>query len=155
MRTFNAKISGGDGAQDSRGRFRLCPSLCTSFVRNSNSEVGRLVLGIKYPQPKFSAESAQGGLHPDSYRSRVSSPTSTTGKIRPGSYGSRTSHLTFIAGGLRPDSYGNRAPIATSTPGGLCPDSYGSRAPPTTPTSRGALLGLLREPGFVANVNRR
>ena len=52
------------------------------------------MLGIKYPQPKSSAESAPGGLRPDSYGNRTPIVSSTSGGLRPDSYGSRTPPTT-------------------------------------------------------------
>ena len=80
--TFNAKIYGGGRVRDSRGQLLLY--LCTSFIRNSNSEVGGLMLGTKYPQPKFSTESAPRGLRPDSYGSRAPPTTPTSRGTSPG-----------------------------------------------------------------------
>ena len=45
------------------------------------------MLGMKYPQPKPSAESATAQLRPDSYGSRAPPPTSE--QLCPDSYGSR------------------------------------------------------------------
>ena len=74
-RTFNAKISGGGRAQDSRGQLRLCQSLCTSFIRNSNSKVGGLVLGIKYPPAEVCVRSDPPGILPTSdLRRHLSEP---------------------------------------------------------------------------------
>ena len=71
-------------------------------------------------------------LHPDSYGSRTSSPTSTAGRLHPDSYGSQTLSPTLNVGRLHPDSYGNRM-----TTGRLHPDSYGSwTSSPTLATGR-------------------
>ena len=75
MRAFNARISEGDRAQDSRGQLRLWKFLYTFFIRNSNSKVGGLVLGIKYLPIEVHDRSDPPGILPTSdLRRHLSEP---------------------------------------------------------------------------------
>ena len=88
-RTFNAKISGGGSAQDSKGRFRLCPSLSVYFLcLKFKLESRGTGVGYKIPTVEVlnrindSAHDAdlKGRLRPDSYGSRASSSTPTAAR---------------------------------------------------------------------------
>ena len=166
------------------------------------------MLGIKYPQPKPSAESASEQLRPDSYGSRAPSQHQNSSARTPTGVGLRRNISTAPPGLLRePDSAsdiscstappgllrepGSASDIDCSTapprllrePGSVhdfCskedsaqtltgagfrprflqqgrphPDSYGSRAPSTTSTARKTPSGLLQEPGFAHDFNRK
>ena len=114
------------------------------------------VLGIKYPQPKSSAESPPGGLRPDSYGSRALPTTPTPRGTPPGLLREPGFVLNFnnsersSSGLLRELDSADNINHKWASPGLLR-----ELGPVLDFNHWQARSGLLREPDFALNPDRR